>query len=308
MKASSRDTVSTISTNDTTYGECPFTIVKSIGQSKYTVYLVTYVKGQEKLAVKLFPYENDKICASFKREARARTLQHPNIVSIIETQERQKFLQKGKKYYASYVVMELCPHGDFADFLMKTDILRIDERLLRTYFRQLIEGIEYLHSKGISHLDLKPENLLIGEDYLLKICDFDCSYESTDEMITSRGTKNYRAPEIRAQNCEDPQAADIYSAGIILFCLKTGSFPFVEHSKEGILETMLKNEDPAFWKTYLDTHNTTIYFTKEFKSLFKSMVKYDPIERATITEIKNSEWYCGPIYTHSELKAIMSSV
>ena len=75
------------------------------------------------------------------------------------------------------------------------------KKLARTYFRQLIDGLEYLHSQGVRHLDLKLENLLIGDDYQLKIIDFDLSYMSGDTQILTRGSKFYRAPELRASQC-----------------------------------------------------------------------------------------------------------
>jgi serine/threonine protein kinase len=78
--------------------------------------------------------------------------------------------------------MEHCPYGDFFD-LIKNHNLTFDDKMARTYFRQLISGIEYLHYYGIAHLDLKPENILLSEDFKLKIIDFDLSYKDGDKMI-----------------------------------------------------------------------------------------------------------------------------
>jgi len=296
------------SIHDKNLEQSPFKILKRLGHSKYSVYLINYPHSNEKFAMKLFPFENERPCVSFHREARFKNLRHPNVVSMIATQEKQKSSRKGKSFYSSYIIMELCPYGDFADMISKTNILRTDEKLLRTYFHQLIEGVEYLHSKGISHLDLKPDNLLLGENYVLKIGDFDRAYQSSDGLIMTNGSVNYRAPEIREGRCEDAQAADIYSLAIVLFCLKTGHYPFVENTKEGVLEFLLKNENPEFWLMHESCSDAEVHFSKDFKSLFLSMVKYDPVERATISEIKNSKWYCGPTYTQNELQQIMSTI
>jgi len=59
-----------------------------------------------------------------------------------------------------------------------------------------MSGLDYIHSKGIAHLDLKLDNLLIGSNYQLKIADFDLSYKVGDKRIVSDGSKHYRAPEI----------------------------------------------------------------------------------------------------------------
>jgi len=93
--------------------------------------------------------------------------------------------------------------------------------MARTYFRQLISGIEYLHYYGIAHLDIKPENILLGEDYQLKITDFDLSYKEGDTIIQGKGTKYFRAPEIVKQCVREPKKADIFSAAILMFILKT---------------------------------------------------------------------------------------
>jgi len=77
-----------------------------------------------------------------------------------------------------------------------------DKKLCRTFFHQLIDGIEYLHSQNLAHMDLKLENLVLGDDFKLKIIDFDLAISLTDEkndQYGGAGTKNYRAPEVRAK-------------------------------------------------------------------------------------------------------------
>mmetsp|Transcript_11359 Transcript_11359/g.9772 ORF Transcript_11359/g.9772 Transcript_11359/m.9772 type:complete len:100 (-) Transcript_11359:543-842(-) len=97
--------------------------------------------------------------------------------------------------------MEYAPYGDLFDCMEKAQIHR-DEKLVRTYFHQLIEGLEYLHTNKIAHLDLKCENLLLTKDYKLKIADFDCSRMEGDSHVRTLGTLNYRAPEIKSGNCK----------------------------------------------------------------------------------------------------------
>mmetsp|Transcript_120076 Transcript_120076/g.169014 ORF Transcript_120076/g.169014 Transcript_120076/m.169014 type:complete len:120 (-) Transcript_120076:20-379(-) len=116
-----------------------------------------------------------------------------------------------------------------------------------------------MHSKGAYHLDLKLENLLIGENYNLKIADFDCSYmQNKTEEVLANGTIHYRAPEIKKGTCSDMEVADVYSAGIILFLLKSGRFlPFREQEeKSGFnsserqaanLRKLLNDDAHAFW-------------------------------------------------------------
>jgi Serine/threonine protein kinase len=198
--------------------------------------------------------------------------------------------------------MELAPNGSFATLIRKSSLLR-DEKVVRTYFHQLIEGLEYLHKTKVAHLDIKPENLLIGKNFELKIADFDSAYlENDSEKIRTRGTPIYRAPEIKNSSCENPYAADIHAAGVTLFLLLTSYYPYTESENiHGIdFEGYLRVENPQFWIAHSKLHNITV--SQDFKDLFFSMVKEDAVERATIQEIKASAWYNGPIYTISALK------
>ncbi|RYZ75841.1 MAG: hypothetical protein EOP04_32805, partial [Proteobacteria bacterium] len=80
------------------------------------------------------------------------------------------------------------------------------------------------------HLDLKLENLLLGENFTLKIADFDLAYVKGDTRVCTRGTKFYRSPELMEQRCSNMEAADMYAAGIILFVFKTaGILPHSEN-------------------------------------------------------------------------------
>jgi len=198
--------------------------------------------------------------------------------------------------------MELAPYGDFADFLLNKRFYR-DEKLARTYFQQLIEGLEYLHSKGVAHMDLKLENLLLGADCKLKIADFDLAWVEGDRTVRGKGTCNYRSPELMERNCEDPKAADIYSAGVILFTFKTGGFPCLEDTlvENEDLYGLMFDEEEKFWEVHNNIHKSKIQFEDDFKELFMSLVKANSNERATISDIKKSKWYQGPVYTPEEL-------
>jgi len=88
---------------------------------------------------------------------------------------------------ASCIAMEYAPYGDFCDIIASYAIYD-DEILIRTFFHHLIEGMKYLHERKISHLDIKLDNLLLGEDFNLKLTDFDLSHIEGDSPVTSKGT------------------------------------------------------------------------------------------------------------------------
>lgn len=218
---------------------------------------------------------------------------------------------EGVRMKASYIIMEYAPYNDFHHLIIDVKA-QFDDQLARTYFHQLISGLEYLHSQGIYHLDLKLDNLLVGADFQLKIADFDISYiEGTGSNILSRGSKGYRAPEIAKGVCARPAASDIYSAGIILFILKTNGFiPFSEDKLfRGInFYDLMKKEDPKFWDFHcLYQKKASHELDSDFRELFMSMVKHNPGERIDIEGIKASKWFNGPVYDSHELLDIMKT-
>jgi len=205
----------------------------------------------------------------------------------------------------------------FFDFISKHGE-KFDEKLIRSFFRQLIDGIEYLHETGIAHLDLKPENLLLGANFNMKIADFDLSHVKGDAKILSRGTKFYRGPELfqssstTINELKTPFAADIYSAGIILFILKSGGiYPHSEGNPiEGVdFAKLMYSDNEKFWKKHMEIQEKNeAFFDMDFKELFNAMTKFNPEDRMTLREIKKTKWYNGPVYTPFDFERKMKEV
>jgi len=279
-------------------------IVKMIDNSHFFVFEVVGNVDHKKYAMKIFPYTKSHVNLSYLSEARFNWLSHPNIISIVDVQPlKQNF--RGLQDNISYILMELAPHGNFGSLLRKNVTLN-NIKLARTYFHQLIDGIEFLHQNGIAHMDLKPRNVLLGERFRLKISDFDSSHPEEDAIVTGGGTSNYRAPEVANNTCLNAKAADIYSAGIILFALTTGLLPYGEEKMSkrmnmNIWQLMLK-EDSKFWDAH-SNHN----IDSDMKDLFIRMVKEKPSKRISINEIKASKWFRGPVYNDQELEIVMTN-
>jgi len=286
-------------------------IVKSLTKAKFPVYLVTSKITKKDYAMKVFGYENRQPHLYFKNETRFACLQHPNVVRNLFFEPNRKAKFEGDEMQISYTIMEYAQHGDFFSFL-KNHHHEIDDKLVRTYFRQLIDGLEYLHNNDVAHMDLKLENLLLSNDFLLKIADFDMAHFKEDAIIISNGTKYYRAPEVMKGKCNIPKMADIFSAGVILFTLKTkGIFPQFESNEiEGILfSDLLYNDTSEFWARHRKVQKLSeAFFDEDFKDLFTVMTKFNPDERASIQDIKNSKWYNGPIYSPEELVQKVSRI
>jgi len=215
---------------------------RKLGHGKFEVVLGHGASACEEYALKIFPRnEFSKTCFNRERELLS-SLDHPHVIKHFPISHHDADFD--------LLVMEYADHGDFFDLVTKGGLAH--EVHIRTYFHQLIAGLEYLHSQGIAHLDLKLENLLMNRDFLLKIIDFDQAQTQGEKRLISGGTNCYRAPEIRERNCTNMFAADIYSAGILLYAMKTSKFPFMENEDDRQSELphydLFLNNHEEFWQ------------------------------------------------------------
>eukprot|EP01084_Bolivina_argentea_P079705 144520_1 len=132
-----------------------------------------------------------------------------------------------------FLVLDYCPGGHLFDLLTSLEVL--NETLARTFFKQIIAGIEACHNANVVHRNLKPHKLLLDHKYNIKISGFSSAkiIQSDADAImreTSVGTKGYQAPELLLNQKYDLKC-DIFSIGVILFILLTGYPPFEQASK-----------------------------------------------------------------------------
>ena len=133
--------------------------------------------------------------------------------------------EKGQAYIDTILlVLEYAPGGELFDILYYTSALK--ETVARTYFKQIINGLEACHNANVVHRDLKPQNLLLDAKYNLKITDFGLSkiiQSDADSIMktTYVGTRGYQAPELLLNQKYDLKC-DIFSVGVILFILLAG--------------------------------------------------------------------------------------
>ena len=282
------------------------TLLEEIGSSKATVFLAHLPSLNQYIAVKAFPYEQRRANRHFLNEVKFMHLEHPNIISYLHRSLRQRInVSKGLSISASLILMELAPHGDFLNALITQKVF-FDTTLARTYFHQLISAVEHMHSNGVAHQDLKLDNLLLSNNFQLKVSDFDVAWSEDEAVNQNTGTLFYRAPEVCNKTCEDPKKADIYAAGILLFLFRCGGV--LPHLEDQLyngtnLRDLLENRNDLFWEKHSEIQGRpSSFFDEDFKSLFNGMVCADPAKRYTIEQIKSSKWYKGEI--HPRMKTI----
>lgn len=124
----------------------------------------------------------------------------------------------------------------------------------RFYFKQLLDGLAYLHSQGIAHRDIKPENILLDKDFNLKIADFGFATPLAGEngsgfLHSYIGTKPYMAPEIHERKHYKGAEVDLFAAAIVLFIMVSGNLPF-QHAKpdDHYYKLIVHNKWEIFWR------------------------------------------------------------
>ena len=198
-------------------------------------------------------------------------LKHQNIIKVYHIFENQD------NYY---LIMENCEKGELFDYIVNNQNLSENEASI--FFYQLINGVEYIHSKNIVHRDLKPENLLLTKNKILKIIDFglSCPFDGINLLKTKCGSPSYAAPEIINSEKYDGFKTDIWCCGVILYAMLCGFLPFGG------------DNDTELFKSILDCDpEIPDELSKEAKMLIKRIFTLNPSQRISIPEIKQTKFY-----------------
>ncbi|KAI5309858.1 hypothetical protein KEM55_002257, partial [Ascosphaera atra] len=205
-------------------------------------------------------------------------LQHHNLVSLFEVLD-------DPREDSLYMVMEVCKRGVVMKVGLNARATPYDNETCRHWFRDLLLGIEYLHAQGIAHRDIKPDNCLLTGGGVLKIVDFGVSemFEKSEEMYTAKsaGSPAFLPPELCVAGHGDisGRAADIWSMGVTLYCLKYGRIPFEKGSMLELYEA-IRTED-------VDLSGET---DGDFVDLMHRILEKDPDKRIRMPQLREHPW------------------
>lgn len=205
------------------------------------------------------------------REVRImKILNHPSIVKLFEVIETEKTL---------YLVMEYASGGEVFDYLVAHG--RMKEKEARAKFRQIVSAVQYCHQKCIVHRDLKAENLLLDADMNIKIADFGFSNEFTigNKLDTFCGSPPYAAPELFQGKKYDGPEVDVWSLGVILYTLVSGSLPFDGQNLKELRERVLRGK-----------YRIPFYMSTDCENLLKKLLVLNPIKRGSLEQIMKDRW------------------
>ncbi|KAJ1421343.1 Serine/threonine-protein kinase, active site [Sesbania bispinosa] len=221
-----------------------------------------------------------KMIDQIKREISIMKLvRHPHVVRLYEVLASRTKI---------YIVLEYITGGELFDKIVHHG--RLSEAESRRYFQQLIDGVDYCHSKGVYHRDLKPENLLLDSQGNIKISDFGLSAlpeQGVSMLRTTCGTPNYVAPEVLSHKGYNGALADVWSCGVILYVLMAGYLPFDELD----LTTLYMTENNVLYDIEKAEFSCPPWFPVGAKSLIHRILDPNPERRITIQQIRNDEWF-----------------
>lgn len=206
-------------------------------------------------------------------------LNHGNLVSLIEVLD-------DPNEDSLYMVLEMCKKGVVMKVGMEQRVDPYDNESCRCWFRDLILGIEYLHAQGVVHRDIKPDNLLLTEDDVLKIVDFGVSeiFEKDSDMMTAKsaGSPAFLPPElcVAKHGGISGKAADIWSMGVTLYCLRFGRIPFEKPAVLQLYESIKTDDIDLGSDSTVDDN---------FRDLMSKILEKDPGKRIKMSELRVRE-------------------
>jgi len=220
------------------------------------------------------------------------TISHPHIVQMLyPTTKGILKNQCGEPINAHYFVLEILEGKDILSYAKKK-VLTEDE--LRLYFTQVLDAVQYLHSKEIAHCDIKSDNIVL-DSTLTKAKLIDFAYAKTlnhQYSGTIRGTRNYMAPEVINRLPYDYKKADVFSLGVTVYSLVTGYFPCKELCIQGdpIYRLICEKRFEDFWNK-----SKVKGISSELKELIQWMLNPSGYYRPTVDMLKDHSWFKKPM-------------
>ena len=225
---------------------------------------------------------------------------HPNITKILEVFHDEDYM---------LIIMEYINGGNLFTFVKKRR--KLNEKMAKFLFRQIILGIKHIHSQNIVHRDIKLENIIIDLNNTVKICDFGIGkiLKSSDELLYDRcGTPMYMAPEIILCNKEKGYngfPVDIWASGITLYIMLSGTLPFNlnnNKSNDDLSLNEIKNKDNKNLQLQIVNFvpKKIKNISDEANNLLFGLLNKNPEKRLKCDEILNHPWLKNNNYDYSD--------
>ncbi len=253
-----------------------YCIGKSIGQGAYaTVKEGRHRLTGEKVAIKI--YEKFRISTKDKKAnveneiSILKILNHSSIPKFIDTVDTQKYV---------YIIMEYAKGISLLTLSKSKCRRQFPEDECMKIFRQIISAIQYCHSKGVSHRDIKMDNIIIDRQLNVKLIDFGFGAYINDKVSVFCGTPSYMCPEIVSKTPYYGHHADMWALGILFYTLHAGDYPF-----RG------SNDRELYKKIQKGTYSIPNNIPKSVSNLIRQMLMVNPMQRMTAEQVQRDDYF-----------------
>jgi len=237
-------------------------------------------------------------------------IRHKNVVALLASSMKCKYPRKdGTVEDTVLMVLEFANGGDLYDVIYYSGPMK--EKLAATYFKQLLDGIAEVHRMGITHRDLKPNNILLDHKFCLKITDFGLSHIGSDKIAPKNkrmkttwvGTKGYRAPEL-VLNAKYSNMCDVFALGVCLFVMLLARQPFRTASADDQWYKCIATQNyKQYWKSHDSSSKSQHGFvlSQNAKDMLHQLLCYQPRSRITIANALKHAWMTQDLYTDAQI-------
>lgn len=217
-------------------------------------------KSQTLEKIHLFPFQGDAPSIQYKSWAKFSGLAHPNLIRHQSCIDKYTILDEEEcPQDMSVVITEHASYGSLYDCFWDHPAIP-DKVLVRSIFLQIIEGLDYLHQAGVAHLGLDLHNILIGENFGVKIGSIGMVTSQKDTKCQQRGSEFFRSAELSMRELEAHEeriSADIFAAAMILFVLYSGKSLAQEEGQnpaDQFFFDLIEGHSDSFWKFQEKSH------------------------------------------------------
>ena len=264
-----------------------YKIINKLGKGSFgSVYKVKHKITGEIRAMKIIKNTsiNDSdgyVNKKFLKEIQVlKELEHPNIIKIFEYYIDNKY---------HYIISALLTGGELYETILKFQ--KFNEKKAAYIMKQILSALNYLHSKGIVHRDIKPENILVQktdkkskndiDEINIKLIDFGASnfFKENEKLTLKVGSPYYIAPEVLNKSYNEK--CDIWSAGVVLYVMLTGNFPFIGKTSQKLFESIKTGK-------YKQSGKEWEAISKEGKQLIGQMLELNTSKRISASECLQS--------------------
>ena len=251
-----------------------YDLEKTLGKGNFAIVkLGVHKLTQTKVAVKIVnkcELDHDNLNKISREIEIMRRLSHKNIIQLYQVMESDSFM---------YIITEYAAKGEIFDWLVTNK--RMSEKRAAETFSQILNAVNYCHKNNVVHRDLKAENLLLDHEDNIKLADFGFSnyYKEGVSLDTWCGSPPYAAPELFEGRQYEGPGADIWSLGVILYVLVSGSLPFDGQTLQDLRSRIVSCQ-----------YRIPFYLSRDCESLIRGLLVVEPSKRLSLSFIARHRW------------------